>query len=404
MLECGWGRSASGSWENYRAVTSQLCSWRILDAWLYWALGPGKCFHSDITGMCLVGSQIGCRHWPHNNLEHERTWIERNVRVGPLVLLDAAPFRTLVWISSELLMLMLILSWNVDSLFYIQMALPTDILWPYCNSVTEMTFVCVRSVVVCSTMSVAQTIHLQSPSKLAQAWLVVSTCSNLGWNTDWVTLHPAVRCCSIMSRYCPSIFLGMTRLGIEENQKRLGTKAKFSPCLTNWALCNWGMYIYTYIYIYTHFLVQGSRWRWAVGSTPWHPSRRLDGPESQSQWYGGVKIPDPAGTQKPTPVTQPVAGHYPGSPRLCSEYIKLIILWAVGDHLWGQSSWLQIQRSGFDSRPYQISWEVVGLEWGPLSLMSTTEELLDRKSRGCRDPSHCPSGIYLLMDLLLSCR
>jgi hypothetical protein len=51
---------------------------RILDACLYWALGPGKyslnmgvhsmcshwgtltnqCFHSDITGMCLVCSQI----------------------------------------------------------------------------------------------------------------------------------------------------------------------------------------------------------------------------------------------------------------------------------------------------------------------------------------------------------
>jgi hypothetical protein len=49
--------------------------------------------------------------------------------------------------------------------------------------------------------------------------------------------------------------------------------------------------------------------------------------------------------------------------------------------LWssGQSSWLQIQRSGFDSRHYQIFWEVVGLERGPLILLSTTEELLDRK-------------------------
>jgi hypothetical protein len=33
----------------------------------------------------------------------------------------------------------------------------------------------------------------------------------------------------------------------------------------------------------------------------------------------------------------------------------------------------------FDSRRYQIFWEVVGLERGPLSLVSTTEELLDRK-------------------------
>jgi hypothetical protein len=46
----------------------------------------------------------------------------------------------------------------------------------------------------------------------------------------------------------------------------------------------------------------------------------------------------------------------------------------------GQSSWLQIQRSGFDSRCYQIFWEVVGLERSPLSLVSTTEELLGRES------------------------
>jgi hypothetical protein len=52
--------------------------------------------------------------------------------------------------------------------------------------------------------------------------------------------------------------------------------------------------------------------------------------------------------------------------------------------LWyaGQNSWLQIQRSGFDSRHYQIFWEVVGMERGPLSLVSTTEELLGRKSSG----------------------
>jgi hypothetical protein len=52
--------------------------------------------------------------------------------------------------------------------------------------------------------------------------------------------------------------------------------------------------------------------------------------------------------------------------------------------LWssGQSSWLQIQRSGSNSRCYQIFWEVVGLEWGPLSLMSTIQELLGRKSIG----------------------
>jgi hypothetical protein len=52
--------------------------------------------------------------------------------------------------------------------------------------------------------------------------------------------------------------------------------------------------------------------------------------------------------------------------------------------LWssGQSSRLQIQKSGFDSQLYQIFWEVVGLEWGPLSLVTTIEEPLERKSSG----------------------
>jgi hypothetical protein len=50
--------------------------------------------------------------------------------------------------------------------------------------------------------------------------------------------------------------------------------------------------------------------------------------------------------------------------------------------LWssGQSSRLQIQRSGFDSFRHHIFWEVVGLERGPLSLVITIEELLERKS------------------------
>jgi hypothetical protein len=37
---------------------------------------------------------------------------------------------------------------------------------------------------------------------------------------------------------------------------------------------------------------------------------------------------------------------------------------------------------GIDSQCYQIFWVVVGLEWGPLSLMSINEELLERKSTG----------------------
>jgi hypothetical protein len=64
----------------------------------------------------------------------------------------------------------------------------------------------------------------------------------------------------------------------------------------------------------------------------------------------------------------------------------------------GQSSWLQIQGSGFDSQCYHIFWEVVGLVLVPvpLSLVNTIEELLGRNSSGsglenweygCRDPS-----------------
>jgi hypothetical protein len=37
---------------------------------------------------------------------------------------------------------------------------------------------------------------------------------------------------------------------------------------------------------------------------------------------------------------------------------------------------------GFDSRRYQIFWEVVGLERGPLSLVITSEELLGRNNSG----------------------
>jgi hypothetical protein len=54
---------------------------------------------------------------------------------------------------------------------------------------------------------------------------------------------------------------------------------------------------------------------------------------------------------------------------------------------------------GFDTRRYQAFWEVVDLEGGPLSLVSTVEELLGRNSSGssleireysCGDPLHWP--------------
>jgi hypothetical protein len=75
-----------------------------------------------------------------------------------------------------------------------------------------------------------------------------------------------------------------------------------------------------------------------------------------------------------------------------------MLLWSSG-----QSSWLQIQKSRFNSRRYQIFW-VVGLERASLSLVSTIEELLERKSSGSslesreyghRDPSHWPQRLAL---------
>jgi hypothetical protein len=99
---------------------------------------------------------------------------------------------------------------------------------------------------------------------------------------------------------------------------------------------------------------------------------------------------------------------------MCAE--ASTVLRAVGADwppLWssGQSSLLQIQRYGFDSRRYQILWEVVGLGRGPLSLVSTIEELLERKSSvfglenreyGRRDPSRWPRGILHPQKLALA--
>jgi hypothetical protein len=68
--------------------------------------------------------------------------------------------------------------------------------------------------------------------------------------------------------------------------------------------------------------------------------------------------------------------HFPDLGRYkISTFIK-----SHGPPLWssGQSSWLQIRRPGFNSRHYQKK-KVVGLERDPLSLVNTTEELLDRK-------------------------
>jgi hypothetical protein len=60
-------------------------------------------------------------------------------------------------------------------------------------------------------------------------------------------------------------------------------------------------------------------------------------------------------------------------------FIIIVIIIIIVHLLWssGQSYSLQIQR--FDSRRYQI---FRGLERGPLSLVSTIEELIERKNTG----------------------
>jgi hypothetical protein len=64
-----------------------------------------------------------------------------------------------------------------------------------------------------------------------------------------------------------------------------------------------------------------------------------------------------------------------------------------------------------DSRRYQIFWEAVGLECGPLSLVSTTEELLGRNSSGSglesleygrRDQLHWPCDILYPQKFVLT--
>jgi hypothetical protein len=72
---------------------------------------------------------------------------------------------------------------------------------------------------------------------------------------------------------------------------------------------------------------------------------------------------------------------------------------------------LVVRDPGFDSRRYQIFWEVVGLERGPLSLASTIEELLGRNSSGsglenreydCGDPLRWPRDTLYPQKLALT--
>jgi hypothetical protein len=78
----------------------------------------------------------------------------------------------------------------------------------------------------------------------------------------------------------------------------------------------------------------------------------------------------------------------------------------ASDLLCGLMVWVTGYRSRgpeFDSRLYQIFWEVVGLKRGPLRLVNTTEELLVRKGSssglenreyGRRDTSRWRDTLY----------
>jgi hypothetical protein len=83
-----------------------------------------------------------------------------------------------------------------------------------------------------------------------------------------------------------------------------------------------------------------------------------------------------------------------GAPRrnICEYPVAVKLVWRISPFwnsvfycLCGLVVRIPVYRSRgpwFDSRRYQIFWEVVRLERGPLSLVSTTEELLGRNSSG----------------------
>jgi hypothetical protein len=128
----------------------------------------------------------------------------------------------------------------------------------------------------------------------------------------------------------------------------------------------------------------GTRWRWVVSFSPGNFTPREGAPGTH--WKGGWVGPR-AGLHavlksfalvgNGTSAVQPVGRPYTD--------------WAISAHtswnsyrlkrppLWSSA---QSFRLGFDSLPYQIFWEVRGLQRGPPSLVRTIEELLEWKSSG----------------------
>jgi hypothetical protein len=68
-----------------------------------------------------------------------------------------------------------------------------------------------------------------------------------------------------------------------------------------------------------------------------------------------------------------------------TEISDIRTVWVNTDRLCGlvvRVSGYRSRGPGFDSRRFQIFWEALGLEQGPLSLVRTTEELLGRNISG----------------------
>jgi hypothetical protein len=95
-----------------------------------------------------------------------------------------------------------------------------------------------------------------------------------------------------------------------------------------------------------------------------------------------------------------VEGYYEAG--VCiSRYSTALSGWAISRrdfpicwYIYMGTSTTSGQRSGFDSQRYQSIWKVLGLEWVPLSLVSTIEELFERKNCvGIRYADHVAPSI-----------
>jgi hypothetical protein len=98
------------------------------------------------------------------------------------------------------------------------------------------------------------------------------------------------------------------------------------------------------------------------------------------------------------------------TPKLVGVYFKK---WGQAvPPLWssGQSSWLQVQKPGFDSLHYQIFWEVVGLERIHLAssvqlrsnLKKSSGSGLESREYGRRDSSRWPRCTFSLQKLAVT--